>query len=112
MVGWRSPAGTDPASGLEPVCRPSRLHAETSRVAAPMMTRLARKGEDIEHASRRRLVGQILDGVCKAERGCRIARVELAVDDSARPSADSGNHRDILAAIRAAVTDWLADDSA
>src|SRR4051794_16301938 len=113
MVGWRCPAGTDPASGSEPLCRSSRLHPATSRAAAALMTiRLSRKGEDIEHASRRRLVGQILDGVGKAERRRRISRIELVFHDSAGPSADSGNHGDVLAAVGAAVADRLADDSA
>src|SRR5579884_2260776 len=77
-----------------------------------MTSKLARKGEDIEHASRGCFHRQVLDGVREPESAGRITGIELGRDDRSRPATDAGDERDILAPVRALVADWLADDSA
>src|SRR3954453_11485141 len=99
MVSGLSPAGTFSPSGLDRLWRSSRLHAASVSASAARANALFRKTEDIEHASRSGLAGQILDGVDEAERGGRVVRVELAGDDRASPAADAGDDCDILAAI-------------
>src|SRR5574338_908288 len=111
IVSGLSPAGMASLTGFERLWRSSRSHA-VSVSAATATRQLARKSEDIEHASRRRLVRQVLDGMDEAQRRRRIARVELARDDRAGPAADPRDHRDILTPVRAAVADRLADDPA
>src|SRR4051812_46472222 len=112
MVSGLSPAGTVSPTGLERLWRSSRSHAASASAAAPMMRTLARKGEDIEDASRGGFLRQILRGVDEAERRGRVARVELTGDDRPGPAADAGDDRDILPSVRPAVADRLADDSA
>src|SRR5437763_14670282 len=97
MVSGLCPPGTVSPSGLPRPWRSSRLHAETASVAAASRHRLARKREDIEHASGRSLEREILDCIGEAERGGRVARVELARDDRARPATDPGDDGNILA---------------
>src|SRR5215212_7657441 len=104
MVSGLCPAGTVSPSGLERPCRSSRLQpAASSAAAAATRTRLARQREDIEHASRRRLVGQVLDGVGETERAGRVARVEVIFNDPAGPAAYARHDGDILAAVGPAV---------
>src|SRR5215210_4662251 len=103
MVSGLSPAGTVSPIGLERLWRSSRSHAVSASAAAPRIRQLAREREDIEHASRRGFLRQILDRIDEAERRRRIARVELPGDDRAGPAADAGDHGDILAAVGAAI---------
>src|SRR5438128_4149670 len=112
MVSGLSPAGTVSPIGLERLWRSSRSQAPSVSAAAPMINQLARKGEDIEHASRGRFVEKVLDCIGETERRGRIAGIELGVDDSASPATDAGDDRDILAAVGTAIADRLADDSA
>src|SRR3954451_24867864 len=99
-------------SGLDRLWRSSRSHAASASATSPMARPLTRKREDIEHASRGGFHRQILDGIGEAERAGGVARIHLSSNDRARPAADAGDDRNILAAVRTAVADRLADDPA
>src|SRR5689334_1540068 len=112
MVSGLSPAGTVSPIGLERLWRSSRSHPDAASATTPRRRRLARNGEDIEHASRRGFHRQVLDRVGKAKRAGRVARVHLAGHHRAGPTADARDERNILPPVRSAVADRLADDSA
>src|SRR5215218_5992754 len=95
-VSGLSPAGTVSPSGLPRLCRCSRWQAPSISAAALKRRRLARKREDIEHASGCGFLGQVLHRIGKAEGDRRIARVELAGDDCTGPAADTGDDCDVL----------------
>src|SRR5438874_2257832 len=105
MVSGLWPAGTVSPIGLERLWRSSRSHALKASAATMSRPRLARQGEDIEHASRRGFHRQILDGIGKAERTGRIARVHLRRDHGTGPAADAGDERDVLPSVGAPVAD-------
>src|SRR5881398_1094003 len=77
-----------------------------------MIKQLARKREDIEHASGRGFHRQIFDRVGETECTSWVARVELGGYDRARPAAYSSHERDVLAAVGPAIANRLADDPA
>jgi hypothetical protein len=54
---------------------------------------------------------EITHRVDEAERGGGVARVELAGDNGAGPSADARENRDVLLAIRSQVRDGLTHDA-
>src|SRR5690348_547739 len=108
MVSGLSPAGTVSPTGLARLRCSSRSHDTSVSDATQKRTKLARKREDIEHASRRCLEGQILDRIGETERAGRITRVHLRRHDRSGPAADAGNHRDVLAPVRSLVADRLA----
>src|SRR5437660_2877737 len=90
--------------------RSSRAFAAVPHASSAIAASLG-KAEYIELASRRRHVGQILHRIDEAECARAIALVELARHDRAGPAADTGQHRDILLAVRAFVRRRLADDA-
>src|SRR5689334_13833991 len=113
MVGGLSPDMIEAPNGLASLWRSSRWQAATKSSVSPATADLfAREREDIEHASRSGFAGQVLDRVGEAQRCGRIARIEIAIDNSAGPAANAGDDGDILPPVRAAVADRLADDSA
>src|SRR6476469_597926 len=77
-----------------------------------MTRRLTRDGEDIEHASRRAFLRQVLHRVGEAERAGRITRVHVPADNRSGPAAHAADDRNILPTVRATVADRLADDPA
>src|SRR5438105_1146329 len=105
MVSGLAPAGTVSPMGLDRLCRSSRSQAASASAASAKTKRLALEREDIEHASRRGLVRQILRRIGKAQRASPIARVHFGGDYRAGPSADARDHRDILAPVRTAIAD-------
>src|SRR3954449_1875524 len=112
MVSGLCPAGTVSPIGFDRLWRSSRSHALNTSPAAAMIARLARKREDIEHASRCGFLRQVLGGIGETERRGRIARVELQRHDGAGPAAHARDHRNILASVRPAIADRLPDDPA
>src|SRR3569833_1218075 len=106
------PAGTVSPSGLARLWRSSRSHAVSVNASAAAARRLARKREDIEHASCRGLAWKVFHCVDETERRRRIGWVKPPRDDCARPTADTGHDRDVLAAVRSSITDRLADAAA
>src|ERR1041385_6235026 len=112
MVSGLSPAGTFSPIGFERLWRSSRLQALSASAPTAIATQLARKREDIEHASRGGFVGKVLRRVDEAEGGRGIARVELSGDNRTGPAANARDHCDVLAPVGTAVADRLPDDSA
>src|SRR3954447_4357281 len=100
MVSGLSPAGTVSPTGLARLWRSSRLHPQSASAATARRARLARQREDIENASRRGFLGQVLDRVGEPERAGWIARVHFGRYDRAGPAANAGDERDILPSVR------------
>src|SRR3569623_634897 len=111
MPGER-PAGSVSPSGLARLWRSSRPLPVWAIASAAAATLRARKCEDIEHASCRGLAWKVLHRVDEAQGAGRVLRVQLSRHDRSRPAADTGNHRNVLAAVRPAIADRLADDPA
>src|SRR5204863_8047219 len=92
----------------------ARAPSMTATAASMHITAAAvrlREREDIQHASLLRSGRQVAHGVHEPERRGRVARVQIARDDGARPSPYSGQDRDVLPPVRSAVRHRLADYS-
>src|SRR3954470_22538985 len=74
----------------------SAAKADTPRA----MIRALRKREHIQHASFIGVLRQVFGGVHESKCGRRIASIESATDDRARPAADAREDGDVLLAIR------------
>src|SRR5512132_2537617 len=89
----------------------TRVHASvTSAHASTRQGSRSWQRENIPSPTLLRLLLQIRHDVRKPCRGCLIARVDVVRDDGARPSADAGQHGDVLLAVGAAERHRLPDD--
>src|SRR5690349_7206812 len=90
--------------------RAGRVQAERVSKQTTNKTSL-RKRKNIKHASLRRVVRQIRHRTDKPERARRVACIETACDDCARPTTNTREYRDVLLAVRSTITNRLPDDS-
>src|SRR3954470_17537653 len=67
--------------------------------------------EDVKDAPARRRVLEIGEGGSPPVPRGRVPRIQIVADDRSRPSADAGEHGDVLMTVGAAVGDRLADDA-
>src|SRR5580700_10824649 len=110
--------GPRPALGAVSCCAPALLAATTSTAARAIGRSRAmtahrsgfRQREYIERPSGCGLRLEIRHDADHAERAGRIARVEVAGDDGARPAAYSRQDGDIFVPVRPAIGHRLADD--
>src|SRR5437762_10665622 len=91
--------------------RSSRASAAVATQNKPMTSNALRKAEHIKHASLLRRAGQVFHRIDEPRRSAAVPRVEVARDYSACPPAHARQHRDVLAAIGAAIRNRLADNS-
>src|SRR4051794_13126606 len=70
-----------------------------------------REPERIEVPSLGCRVLQVGHGVDEAQRGRRIARVQIARDNGTRPATDAGQDRHVFVIVWTAIDDRLTDDS-
>src|ERR1041384_1970781 len=70
-----------------------------------------RKREYIKHASSRRVIRQISHRTYKAERCSRVTRIESTRNDRSGPPPTARKNRNVLLAIRTAISNRLADNS-
>src|SRR5438105_9117561 len=82
-------------------------------MTSPMAIALALLGnaEDIEHPTLACHTGQVFHCVDEPARGGAVARIEVVRYDETGPSTHARKHRDVLAAVAAAVRDRLPDDA-
>src|SRR5436190_12950024 len=91
--------------------RSSRAGAAIATQRKAVTSKALGEAENIQHASLLRRARQVFHRVDESSCSAAVARIEVARDHSARPTTYPGQHRDILAAIGAAIRDRLADDS-
>src|ERR1043166_1345283 len=94
-----------------------KAHDATSSIAAAIVcvrdiiTSSLRKREDRQHAALVAEAGDVAERAERAEPRGRIVRADVRGDANPRPSADTGQHRDVLLAVGPDVGHRIADDA-
>src|SRR5947209_391257 len=104
---WTSPFTAPRVQSAAVGCRSRFSRWQPASIATASAA--LRKREHIQRAPLAGGLGQILGRRDEPQGGALVARVQVADHDAARPTADPGEHRDVLLAVGADVTDWLAD---